>query len=37
MTHRKDMHGIQLLADYIIESQYFVAYYIYGIPRFILF
>ncbi|EGV42077.1 TlpA family protein disulfide reductase [Bizionia argentinensis JUB59] len=32
----KNLHGVQLLADNAIESQFFVDYYIYGIPRFIL-
>lgn len=36
MIQDKDLHGIQLLADNAIESQFFVDYYIYGIPRFIL-
>lgn len=36
MINDKNMHGIQLLADNAIESQFFVDYYIYGIPRFIL-
>ncbi len=36
MIQEKDMHGIQLLADNAIESQFFMDYYIYGIPRFIL-
>ena len=33
---RKKLHGVQLLADNAIESQFLVDYYIYGIPRFIL-
>lgn len=36
MIKDKNMHGIQLLADNAIQSQFFVDYYIYGIPRFIL-
>lgn len=36
MIVEKDLHGIQLLADNAIESDFFVNYFIYGIPRFIL-
>ena len=37
MIKDKDMsHGIQLMADNATESQFFMDYYIYGIPRFIL-
>lgn len=36
MIKEKDLHGVQLLADKAIESQFLVDYYIYGIPRFIL-
>ncbi|MBA6152054.1 TlpA family protein disulfide reductase [Gelidibacter maritimus] len=36
MIKDKDLHGIQLLADNAIESQFLMDYYIYGIPRFIL-
>lgn len=36
MIKEKDLHGIQLLADNAIESDFFVNYFIYGIPRFIL-
>ena len=36
MIKDKDLHGIQLLADNAIESDFFVNYFIYGIPRFIL-
>ena len=36
MIKNKNMHGIQLMADNATESQFFVDYFIYGIPRFIL-
>ena len=36
MIKDKDLHGIQLLADNAIESDFFVNYFIYGILRFIL-
>lgn len=36
MIKEKELHGVQLLADNAIESQFLVDYYIYGIPRFIL-
>ncbi|MEO8773752.1 MAG: TlpA disulfide reductase family protein [Gelidibacter sp.] len=36
MIKDKDLHGVQLLADKAMESQFIVDYYIYGIPRFIL-
>lgn len=36
MIQDKNMHGIQLMADNATESQFFMDYYIYGIPRFIL-
>ncbi|MEZ4792763.1 MAG: TlpA disulfide reductase family protein [Gelidibacter sp.] len=36
MIQKKNMHGIQLLTDKAMESQFIVDYYIYGIPRFIL-
>lgn len=36
MIKDKDLHGVQLLADNAIESEFFMNYFIYGIPRFIL-
>lgn len=36
MIETKNLHGVQLLADNAIESQFIKDYYILGIPRFIL-
>ncbi len=36
MIKDKDLHGVQLLADNAMDSQFITDYYIYGIPRFIL-